>query len=114
MHCVRVVEAEREQLEALKKRRREKDTQLQTGQETLKRTRERLLEVKTNKEYQSMLKEIETLETKNSRMEDEIISLLDELDRLETAVKTKEGELNVSRQRFEEQKAKLDRGAQLP
>ena len=72
---------QREQLEALRKRRREKDNQLQMGQETLKRTRERLLEVKTNKEYQSMLKEIETFETKNSHMEDEIISLLDELDR---------------------------------
>ena len=67
----------------------------------------RLFDVKTNKEYQSILKEIETLEAKNSRMEDEIISLLDELDHLETAVKAKEDELNVSRQRFEEQKAKL-------
>lgn len=102
-----VVEAEREQLDGLRKRRREKDTQLQTGQETLKRARERLLDVKTNKEYQSILKEIETLEGKNSRMEDEVITLLDELDRLETAVKAKEGELNLSRQRFEEQKAKL-------
>jgi uncharacterized protein len=100
-------EAQREQLESLRKSRREKDTQLQTGQEGLKRTRERLLDVKTNKEYQSILKEIETLEAKNSRMEDEIISLLDELDCLETAVKSKDGELNVSRQRFEEQKAKL-------
>lgn len=100
-------EAEREQLEALRKSRREKDTQLQTAQETLKRTRERLFDVKTNKEYQSILKEIETLEAKNSRMEDEIISLLDELDRLETAVKTKEGELSASRLHFEEEKAKL-------
>jgi predicted nucleic acid-binding Zn-ribbon protein len=100
-------DAEREQLEALRKHRREKDAQLQTGQETLKRTRERLFDVKTNKEYQSILKEIETLEAKNSRMEDEIISLLDELDHLETAVKTKEGELNVGRLRYEEQKAKL-------
>ncbi len=104
-----VAEAEREQLESLRKSRREKDTQLQTGQESLKRARERLLDVKTNKEYQSILKEIETIEAKNSHMEDEIISLLDELDGLESAVKTKEGELNVSRLRFEEQKAKLAR-----
>ena len=75
-----VVETQREQLEALRKRRREKDVQLLAGQEALKRTRERLFEVKTNKEYQSMLKEIEAFEAKNSRMEDEMISLLDELD----------------------------------
>jgi len=102
-----VVETEREQLESLRKRRREKDSQLQAGQETLKKTRERLLDVKTNKEYQSILKEIETLEAKNSRMEDEIISLLDQLDALETAVKTKEAELNASRSRYEEEKTKM-------
>jgi uncharacterized protein len=102
-----VVETQREQLEGLRKRRREKDAQLQTGQESLKRARERLFDVKTNKEYQSILKEIETLDVKNSRMEDEIISLLDELDRLETAVKTGEAELNVNRLHTEEEKAKL-------
>jgi uncharacterized protein len=101
------VETEREQLESLRKRRREKDSQLQAGQETLKKTRERLFEVKTNKEYQSILKEIETFEAKNSRMEDEIISLLDELDALETVVKTREAELNAGRSRYEEQKTKM-------
>jgi len=102
-----VVETQREQLEALRKRRREKDNQLQVGQETLKRTRERLLEVKTNREYQSMLKEIETFETKNSRTEDEIISLLEELDVIEKEVRTKEADLDVQRQCYEEDKAKM-------
>ncbi len=102
-----VVDSAREQLEGLRKRRREKDTQLQTAQETLKRTRERLLDVKTNKEYQSMLKEIETIEAKNSRTEDEIISLLDELDQVERTVKAKEQELNAGRKGFEEEKARL-------
>ncbi len=101
------METQREQLEALRKRRKEKDNQLQMGQETLKRTRERLLEVKTNKEYQSMLKEIETFETKNSHMEDEIISLLDELDVLEKEMKTNEAELDEQRRRYEEDKAEM-------
>jgi predicted nucleic acid-binding Zn-ribbon protein len=101
------VETVRAQLEELRKRRRDKDNQLRTGQETLKRTRERLLDVKTNKEYQSVLKEIETFETKNSHMEDEIISLLDELDLLEKAVKTKEEELEAQSRRYEEEKTKM-------
>ncbi len=104
-----VVETEREQLEALRKRRKEKDNQLRTGQETLKRTRERLLEVKTNKEYQSILKEIETLETKNSHMEDEIISLLDELDVFEKGIKAKEADLDAQRHCYEEDKAKMEK-----
>lgn len=101
------VETEREQLEGLRKRRRDKDGQLRIGQETLKRARERLLDVKTNKEYQSVLKEIETFETKNSHMEDEIIFLLDELDLLEKAVKTKEEELEAQCRRYEEEKTKM-------
>ena len=103
-----VVEAQREELEALRKRRKEKDKQLQMGQETLKRTRDRLLEVKNNKEYQSMLKEIETFETKNSHIEDEIISLLEELDVFEKEVKKKEEDLDVQRRRYEEEKAKME------
>jgi len=77
--CCEAVEKEREQLEALRKSRREKDIHLQKGQETLKRSRERLFEVKTNKEYQSILKEIETLEEKK-KMEEELNSLAGELD----------------------------------
>jgi predicted nucleic acid-binding Zn-ribbon protein len=102
-----VAETQREQLEVLRKRRREKDNLLRMGQETLKRTRDRLLEIKTNREYQSILKEIETLETKNSQMEDEIISLLEELDVFEKGVKTKEEDLDVQRHRYEEDKAKM-------
>jgi predicted nucleic acid-binding Zn-ribbon protein len=103
-----VVETEREQLEGLRKRRREKDAQLLAGQDALKRTRERLFEVKTNKEYQSMLKEIEAFEAKNSRMEDEMISLLDELEHLENTLKTGEAELEARRLRYEEEKARLE------
>ena len=106
-YCV-VVDAERGRLEDLKKLKQEKDGQLQGGHETLKRTRERLFEVKTNKEYQSMLKEIENYEAKNSRMEDEIISILDELERLEAVVKKKDEELETYRRRFGEQKKSLE------
>jgi predicted nucleic acid-binding Zn-ribbon protein len=104
--CLAAVEKEREKLETLRKGKREKDAHLQKGQDTLKRSRERLFEVKTNKEYQSVLKEIEILEEKNSGMEDEIISLLDELDRLETSLKKQEVELDARRLRHEEEKRK--------
>jgi len=107
--CCAAVEKEREKLEALRKSRREKDAHLQKAQETLKRSRERLFEVKTNKEYQSILKEIETLEEKNSRMEDEIISLLDELDQLEASVKKKEEELNGDRLSYEGEKERMEK-----
>jgi predicted nucleic acid-binding Zn-ribbon protein len=103
-----ILGTERGQMEDLRKRRREKDAQLLAGQQSLKRTRERLFEVKTNKEYQSMLKEIEIFEGKNSRMEDEVIALLDELDHHEAALKTKEEELEARRRCYEEEKSRLE------
>jgi uncharacterized protein len=102
------LETERVQMEDLRKRRREKDAQLLAGQQSLKKTRERLFEVKTNKEYQSMLKEIEIFEGKNSRMEDEVITLLDELDHHEAALKIKEEELAARRRCYEEEKARVE------
>ena len=102
------VEAQRTQVDGLRKRRKEKDSQLQAGQESLKRTRERLFEVKTNKEYQSMLKEIEIFEGKNSRLEDEVISLLDELDRLEAELKVQERDLEDRRRLYEEERRKME------
>jgi uncharacterized protein len=107
MELSAIASDQREQLDALRKRRKEKDNLLRMGQETLTRTRDRLLEVKTNREYQSILKEIETLEAKNSQIEDEIISLLEELDVFEKGVKTKEEDLDIQRRRYEEDKAKM-------
>jgi hypothetical protein len=104
----KTVDAEQGRLDALKQAKKEKDGLLQRGQETLKRTRERLLEVKTNKEYQAILKEIEAIETKNSHTEDEIIALLDEVDRVDGEVKAKRGELDVRRRSYEEEKAQLE------
>jgi predicted nucleic acid-binding Zn-ribbon protein len=102
-----VVANEQEELENLRKLKREKDGLMQKGQDTLRRAKERLSEVKTNKEYQSILKEIETIEAKNSQLEDETIALLDELDRRETAVNTKKEELEEQRRRYEEEAARM-------
>jgi predicted nucleic acid-binding Zn-ribbon protein len=102
------MEAEQGRLDALKQAKKEKDSLLQKGQELLKRPRERLLEVKTNKEYQSVLKEIETIEAKNSHVEDEIIALLDEIDRVESDVKVKRGGLDSERRRYDTEKSALE------
>jgi hypothetical protein len=51
------------------------------------RSKEKLLDVKTNKEYQAMLKEIETAETSLGGLESQIIILLEEMDELSVQVK---------------------------
>ena len=55
-------EEERKGLEGLNKLHKEKESELKQSQEKLRKAKERLLEVKTNKEYQAMLTEIDTIE----------------------------------------------------
>lgn len=102
------VEAEREKLEELNRTHREKEESLKRGIENLQKTKSRLLEVKTNKEYHAMLKEIEIVEEKNSKVEDEIIYILDEIDNVREGLKIREEDLNAYRLKYEKERNKIE------
>jgi len=104
------IERSRMEFEDKQKLKREKDRQLQTGQEAMKKTRDRLSEVKTNKEYQSMLKEIEASEKRNGKIEEEIIILLDGLESASREMKQQEGDFESSRLVYEDKKKELQAG----
>ena len=87
-------------IDELNQAHRAKEQEMKNGVDGVKKAKSRLLEVKTNKEYEATLKEIESLEKKNG-VEDEIIRLLDEVDQASTALKTKEETLRESRADYE-------------
>ena len=61
-------ETQREQVEECAKNAdREQEDKLKKGQENSEKDQRTLYEVKTNKEYQAMLKEIEALRTEKQR-----------------------------------------------
>lgn len=72
---------EQDQLESMRRDHRAREAALATGAERIKKAKSRLLEVKTNKEYEATLKEIDSITDANGMIEDAIISLLDEIDR---------------------------------
>ena len=74
------VQKEKEKIDVLEKERRQKEHHLTTEQDKIKRTESRMFEVKTNKEYQAVLTEIEGIKEGNNREEEEILRLLDEID----------------------------------
>jgi hypothetical protein len=84
---------EKERLQTLEMDRRRKEGELNQEGERIKKTKGRLFEVKTNKEYQALLHEIELMETSTSKKEDEILAMLDEIDQLKTSVSEREGSL---------------------
>ncbi|MDM8543381.1 C4-type zinc ribbon domain-containing protein [Desulfococcaceae bacterium HSG9] len=60
----------------LKKNYRDNETDVQLNYVRIERSQEKLNSVKTNKEYQALLKEIEEVKAINSRIEDEMLDIL--------------------------------------
>jgi len=98
----------RSNLEGKNSTHRELEDKLKKGLEQLRKTRDRIHDVKSNKEYQAVLKEIETLEQKNGVVEDQIISILEEIDVVKTLLAEKEREFVGEQQRYEEDRRKTE------
>jgi predicted nucleic acid-binding Zn-ribbon protein len=103
------VEDEKQRLEEVVKAHRAKEESLKRGIENLKKTKERLFEVKTNKEYQAMLKEIDGIVKKNGEIEDEIIVKLEEIDSAKSSLKTIEANLSDYRAGYEKERNEIER-----
>jgi predicted nucleic acid-binding Zn-ribbon protein len=102
------LEAERKKVDEIQKHHKEKEEKLKRGLESWKKTGDRLSEVKTNKEYQSILKEKETIENKNSEIEDEIIAALEDLDKARDQLKSKENMLETFTVQYEKNKKEME------
>lgn len=103
------VRGEKVRFEELNAIHTEKEENLKRGIEVLKKSKNRLLEIKTNKEYHAMLKEIETVEEKNSEIEDAIIYILEEIDTARERLKSKEEELSAYRLKHEKMRSEIEK-----
>jgi hypothetical protein len=74
------LEKVREGLQAAQKNKRDRDADLEAGAQKVEKLRARTSEIKTNKEYQALLKEIETVEGENKAVEDDILALMEKID----------------------------------
>ena len=84
------VELNKRNYDELKAQRAECETKIKKLNDGMIKTKERMLEVKNNKEYQAMLKENETAEKTRSDIESQIIALMDGMDKLLVLVKQDE------------------------
>jgi len=86
---------------------KELEAKLKKGLDILNKAKDRLGEVKTNKEYQAILKEIENGEVKNSEIETEIIFLLEEIDKSKTNLQVEEKAKEQYEHQYQIEKLKL-------
>lgn len=97
------------QLQAVQKTYREQEREAQVALAQIRKSNERLATVKTNKEYQLILKEIDDLKRKNSLIEDEMLACLDRIEAADAVVKQKKAQVLALRQTADLQKAEIER-----
>jgi len=101
------IHQEKEKVELLEKTRRQKEGQLNLEQEKIKRAETRMSEVKTNKEYQALLSEIDAIKEANNRMEEEILQVLDEIDELKKSLSKREKEVGIVLEKIDTEQIRL-------
>ena len=100
---------EKSLLNDLSKKYRSYDSDAQTSLALIKKSPEKLRAVKTNREYQSILKEMEELKAKNSQAEDEMLLALDHIDETEKNISVKKDEYSRVKERVNSDKETIMR-----
>ncbi len=90
----------KEALLAAQKVKRDRDKDLETEVQKVEKLRTRSSEIKNNKEYQALLKEIEAAEQGNKAVEDDILGLMEKID-------AAAGQITVAEQRAKEEAAEI-------
>jgi predicted nucleic acid-binding Zn-ribbon protein len=90
----------KEGLQTAQKNKRDRDQDLEAGVQKVAKLKARTPEIKNNKEYQALLKEIETAEKENKAIEDDILVLMEKID-------TAAAGITAAEQRAREEEAAL-------
>lgn len=97
--------------ESLARQRRNAELELGSQEAQLQKVRARLSELKTNKEYQAHLFEIELARKKKDTFEEAVLTLMERSDQNGQAIKELELQVEEVQKNFESEKAKLDEHA---
>lgn len=91
------------------KERRTLEGQLKDSEEKTRKLKGRIPEIKTNKEYQALLKEIELAEREKSDIEEKILILLEKIDSLKVIRTEREQVVRGEERKFLDEKEKVEK-----
>lgn len=110
------LEKEKEIIEELEKERRKKEKELEVDRDKIKKLEAKLYEVKTNREYQAMLKEVETVKAANDQIEEDVLVLMDKVEDLKkdqvssiSHLKKREREIEAEKNKIEKEIQSMDK-----
>ena len=84
-----VIEEQESVINQMNQQYRGYESDVRVNLDRIKKSEAKLSSVKTNKEYQASLKEIDELKEKNSKFEDDMIEFLDRIEEAENLLKAK-------------------------
>ena len=90
-----------EQMEEVKKQRRQKERDLEVKEGDLKKYKGQLFQIKTNREYEAMLEEITTTETGINLLEEGILQFMEEGDSLKSKSQEKKKQVDKEKEEFQ-------------
>ncbi|MCM8774326.1 MAG: C4-type zinc ribbon domain-containing protein [Candidatus Omnitrophica bacterium] len=96
-----------EKVKKLYAERKDKELDLATKEENIRKAQSQLYQLKTNKEYKAKLLEIESLKADVSKIEDSVIRFLEELDRADKELKEIKNKFSEEEKLFKEKESKL-------
>ena len=100
------------ELEETQKKYRSLESSLNENMPKIDKSKGRLSTVKTNKEYQSLLKEIDDLTAMNSDFEDQMLECLEQIDIVENRLKENEKALKMFKAQVDHEIEKIEKEAE--
>ncbi len=89
------------------KQKKDRELELASKEEGAKKLQAQLYSLKTNKEYQTMLQQINDAKADSSVIEDEILALMDQLDRVKADTDKEKQALQEEEKKFNQEKKKI-------
>ncbi len=97
-----------EQLKNIQREHKEKELELQSREEVVKKQNGQLFQVKSNKELYALQLEIEKEKADNSLLEDEIIVILEKIDKIKQSIDQEKAKLAEEQVKLNKNKAEIE------
>jgi predicted nucleic acid-binding Zn-ribbon protein len=94
--------------ETLTRDRRDKEQDLKEREDRIEKLKGRSGDLKSNKEYQAHLFEIELAQQEKGTMEERLLEMMDRIDALQKTVKSQEDVVAARKREFEKERARLE------
>jgi predicted nucleic acid-binding Zn-ribbon protein len=112
LNLKQIIDQQESTIKEMNRQYRAYESDAQANLDRIRKSEAKLSSVKTNKEYQSSLKEIDDLKEKNSHLEDEMIAFLERLEEADETLKAKISAYSALKTEVQAQKEAIQLEAQ--